>query len=86
MFAVDDIVIFNVRNLKDSAITNIAQTIRGSVLSFGTERLEIDNFDRLSSPSARKDNSGRARRQYRYDSIVGGREGVNVVYSPGILT
>ncbi len=82
MFAVDDIVIFNVKNLKDSATNNVAQTIRGSVLSFGADRIEIDNFDRLSDPSARKDNAGRARRQYRYDNIVGGREGVSVVYSP----
>lgn len=82
MFCVNDIVVFNVTNLHDSATNNHAQTIRGAVLSFGTDRIEMDNFDRLSDPSSRKDNAGHARRQYRYDSIVGGREGINVVYSP----
>lgn len=82
MFNINDIVVFNVTNLHDSATNNHAQTIRGAVLSFGVDIIEIDNFDRLSEKYARKDSSGRARRKYRYDSIVGGREGISVVYSP----
>jgi len=70
-YQVNDLVMFNVRNLKESAVNNHIQTVRGQVLSIGKDRIEVNNFDRLADSTARKDNEGRARRQYRYDQIIG---------------
>lgn len=76
-YQVNNIVMFNVKNLKESAVNNHVQTVRGQVLSIGKDRIEVNNFDRLSDKSARRDNEGRCRRQYRFDQIVGE---IHVIY------
>ncbi len=78
--AVGDFVIFEVFSIKKSEFNQTNQTIRGEVLSFGEERIEIDNFDRKNDPKARKDSQGRARRQYRFDQILGGRKQIRIAY------
>lgn len=77
---VGDIVIFEVFNIKKSEFNQTNQTIRGQVISFGNDRIEIDNFDRKNNPKVRKDSSGKARRQYRFDQIIGGRNNIRIVY------
>ena len=79
-FAVGDFVIFEVFSIKKSEFNQANQTIRGEVLSFGEERIEIDNLDRKNDPKARKDSQGRSRRQYRFDQILGGRNNIRIAY------
>lgn len=78
--AIGDIVVFEVSGIKKSAPNQTHQTVKGQVLSFGDERIEIDNFIRKNDPKARKDNQGRARRQYRFDQILGGRNNIRIAY------
>ncbi len=78
--AVGDFVIFEVFNIKKSEFNQTNQTIRGKVLSFGDDRIEVDNFSRKNDPKARKDSQGRSRRQYRFDQILGGRNNIKVAY------
>ncbi len=77
--AVGNIVMFEVFGIKKSESNQTHQTIRGQILSFGEERIEMDNFDRKNNPKARKDSQGRARRQYRFDQIVGGRNNIRII-------
>ncbi len=77
--AVGDLVIFEVSGVKKSELNQTHQTVKGQVLSFGEERIEIDNFIRKNDPKARKDSQGRARRQYRFDQIVGGRDNIRTI-------
>ncbi len=79
-FAVGDFVIFEVSNIKRSELNQSRQTVRGEVLSFGEERIEVDNLNRKNDPKARKDSQGRARRQYRFDQILGGRNNIRIAY------
>lgn len=78
--AVGDFVIFEVFNIKRSESNQSRQTVRGEVLSFGDDRIEVDNFSRKNDPKARKDSQGRARRQYRFDQILGGRSNIRIAY------
>lgn len=79
-FAIGDFVIFEVSNIKRSELNQSRQTVRGEVLSFGEERIEVDNLNRKNDPKARKDSQGRARRQYRFDQIIGGRNNIRIAY------
>ncbi len=79
-FAVGDFVMFEVSNIKRSELNQSRQTVRGEVLSFGEERIEVDNLNRKNDPKARKDSQGRARRQYRFDQILGGRNNIRIAY------
>ena len=81
MFSDGDIVVFQVNDIKESALSQESQTIRGEIISSGPDRIMINNFDRLADPNARKNNEGQAIRQYRFDQIVNGKEGIEVVYS-----
>jgi hypothetical protein len=78
--AVGDIVVFEVSGIKKSASNQTHQTVRGQVLSFGDERIEVDNFNRKNELKARKDKQGRARRQYRFDQILGGRNNIRIIH------
>lgn len=78
--AIGDFVIFEVFNIKRSESNQSRQTVRGEVLSFGEERIEVDNLNRKNDPKARKDSQGRARRQYRFDQILGGRTNIRIAY------
>ena len=79
-FAIGDFVIFEVFSIKKSESNQSRQTVRGEVLSFGEERIEVDNLNRKNDPKARKDSQGRARRQYRFDQILGGRKKIRIAY------